>query len=121
MIRSFAIATFLIVFGSICGMLNASGIFDVNLPGSEYSRFNEQTVSKLTAGAAAAETNPFGGLSSIVTLASSVFAGVIQGLLLAPLMTALGVPWWVALPLSTPIWFIYGIDLLNWWGNRQTY
>ena len=121
MIRSFAIATFLIVFGSVCGMLNTSGIFDVHLQGSEYSRFNEQTISKLTEGVMAAETNPFGGISHIITIAPSLFTWVIEALFLAPLMTSFGVPWWIAIPLSTPIWFIYGIDLLNWWGNRQAY
>lgn len=118
MMRSFAIAAFLIVFGAVCGMFNASGVFEVQLPGSEYSGFDEQTVSELTDGAVYAETNPLGGLSAIVTLASSVFAGVIQGLLVAPLAISLGVPWWIAVPISTPVWFIYGIDLLNWWGNR---
>ena len=117
--RSFAIAAFLIVFGSVCGMFNTLGIYNVHLPESEYSSFsNEETISKLTNGTTSV-SSAYSDWSTIFTLAASVFKGIIEGLLLAPLMISLGIPVGIAVALSTPIWFIYGIDLLHWWGNRN--
>ena len=118
MMRSVSIAAFLIVFGAVCGMFNASGIFDVSLPGSEYTGIDEQTVTELTEGVIYAESNPLGGLSSLITIGSSVFKWILMALVVAPVAMAFGIPAWIAVALSTPIWYIYAVDLLNWWGNR---
>lgn len=118
MMRSAVIAGFLIVVGCVSGILNASGILPMVAPGDTYTMLDQATVTDITAGLTAGEFNLLGGLSAIGTAASIAFTGIITGISFAPLLISYGVPWWVAVPLNTPVWFIYVLDIINWLGNR---
>lgn len=117
--RSFEIAIFLIIFGAVCGIFNASGIFDVHLAAGMPDGYSEETIMPFVENAADAAANPFGTFAGILPLISAVLIGVVQALTITPLLMSFGVPVWIAIPISLPIWFIYGIDILNWVLNRQ--
>lgn len=119
MMRSVAIAGFLILFGVVSGILNASGILPMTAPEGTYTLLDSATITDLTQGMTEGEFNLLGGLSSIGTAAGIIFTGVINALSFAPLLIAYGVPAWFAIALNTPVWFIYAVDLINWFGNRQ--
>ena len=120
MMRSVQIAIFLVIFGSVCGMFNASGIFgDVQLVVSTTDGFTETALTQMTEGAVEASINPFGTLTQIIPLVSAVLQGIVQALAVAPLLISFGIPAWIAVPISAPIWVIYGVDILNWVVNRQ--
>lgn len=118
MMRSAVIAGFLIVIGCISGILNASGILPMAAPGESYTMLDQAIVTDITSGLTAGEFNLLGGLSAIGTVASIIFQGIITGIAFAPLLISYGVPAIIAIPLNTPVWFIYVLDIANWLGNR---
>lgn len=119
MMRSFIIAGFLIVVGCVSGILDASGILPISIPTDSFTQLDQATITEMTDGMVTGEFNLLGGLSAIGTFAGIVFQGIITGLAFAPLLIAYGCPAWIAWSLNVPVWFIYGMDLLNWFGNRQ--
>lgn len=118
MMRSAVIAIFLILVGCISGILNASGIIPVALPDDQFTMLDQSIITDMTEGISDGEFNLLGALSSIGTFAKIIFQGIITGITFAPLLISYGVPWWIAWPLNTPVWFVYGLDILNWYGNR---
>lgn len=119
MMRSVAIAAFLVLFGIVSGILNASGILPMTAPEGAYTILDSATITDLTVGMTEGEFNLLGGLSSIGTAAGIIFGGVINALTFAPLLIAYGIPAWLAVALNTPVWFVYAVDVINWFGNRQ--
>lgn len=119
MMRSMIIATFLVVFGIVSGLLNTSGILPMSAPEGAYTFLDSATITDLTEGMTEGEFGPLGSLSSIGTAAGIIFGGIINALFFAPLLIAYGVPSWIAVALNVPVWFIYAMDVLNWYGNRQ--
>lgn len=119
MMRSFVIAAFLAVFGVVSGILNTSGLLPMTAPEGAYTMLDQTTITELTTGMQEGELNLLGGLSSIGPAAGIIFGGIINALAFFPLLTAYGVPAWLAVALNTPVWFIYAMDVFNWFGNRQ--
>lgn len=119
--RSYAIALAILLFGFVAGMINGSGLFDVQIAGADYtSGIDQMMAEELTGGASTAEWNPLGGLSSLGVLISTLGQSLIAVVTIIPLLTSLGIPLVVAMCIQGPIWFVYAWDLFNWVGNRPT-
>ena len=106
--RSIAIALFIICFGAVCQILNASGIFGYSLPETALDSVDVATLTDLTENAINAESNPVGSfLTALPTIGLAIFKVILGALTISPLLLDFGVPLWISVPLNIPIWVIY--------------
>lgn len=119
MMRSAVIALFLIVVGAVSGMLGISGLIPLDISADEVFTLDQSTVTKITEGAVEGEFNALGGLSSIGSLIGIFLNALLNAVWFVPLLTSYGVPFFLALMIQTPIWFVYVYDIVNWFGNRN--
>lgn len=117
--RSYAIAVFLIVFGSAAGIFNAMGIMDLTAPENNID-FGESDIWEIQNGTTSGTVDPLFSISLGLTIGSVVFQGLLCALTIIPLLTSWGVPSVIAVGLQTPIWFVYGFELLSWFKGASS-
>lgn len=106
--RSIAIALFIICFGAVAQILNASGAFGYTLPDSSLSSVDVATLTDLTENAINAESNPVGSfLTALPTIGLTIFRVILGAITISPMLLDFGVPLWISIPLNVPIWIIY--------------
>lgn len=119
MMRSAVIALFLIVVGAVSGMLGVSGLIPLDISTDEIFTMNQTTVEDITAGGVKGEFNALGGLSSIGSMIGIFLNALLNAIWFVPLLTSYGIPFFIAMMIQAPIWFVYVYDIVNWFGNRN--
>lgn len=119
MMKSAAIALFLIIVGAVSGMFGISGIFPLEVTSDEIFSVDKDIVTDITAGGVNGEFNPLGGLSSIGSLFGILCNALLNALWFVPLLVSYGIPEFIAYCIQVPIWFVYIYDIVNWLGNRN--
>jgi hypothetical protein len=118
--RGYYIVLFIIVFTAVGGAVNALGIFGgTEIPVTSYSGLDQATVNEIVDGAAAAEWNPLGGLSSIGTIFGTLGSGLASLIDIVPMMVNMGLNPVLAGMIAAPILFVAIWSIANWLGNRQ--
>lgn len=117
--RSYAIAVFLMVFGAASGMFNAMGIMDMDAPENNID-FGESEIWEIQNGTTSGTVDPLFSISLGLTIGSVVFQGLLCALTIIPMLTSWGVPTAIAVGFQTPIWFIYGFELLSWYKGSSS-
>jgi hypothetical protein len=115
--RSYAIAVFLIIFGTGMGMINDLGIMSADAPTTS-AGFDEDDVWEIQKGAMG--DSSLSALTMGATVGTAVIKGIAFAVVIIPFLTDWGVPMAIAVALQTPIWFIYGFELVSWLKGTQS-
>jgi|LSQX01.2.fsa_nt_gb hypothetical protein len=117
--RSYAIAVFLIVFGATTGMVNEMNVLEIDAP-THNINFGEDDIWEIQQGTTTGTVDPLFSVSLGFTVGKIVFQGILCALTIIPLLTEWGVPLVIAVGLQTPIWFIYGFEMLCWFKGTSS-
>ena len=106
------LAIFLTVFGSVSAALVGTGVYQVSyLDDTETSPYyDENTITKLVEAGTQADDNPSGGYTGAGISLFSVASCLIAALSIIPMLTMMGIPWYIATILQAPIWIIYAME-----------
>jgi len=117
----YKVILFLFVFGAVCTGLNTSGIFTTALPVQSTASISQTQITDLT-NTTQGPVAALGVVSFMAVFVGSILGGLLAVLSIIPMMTAWGIPLWIALIFQTPLWIVEiagiykvvtGIDMEN--------
>jgi hypothetical protein len=117
----YKVILFLFVFGAVCTGLNTSGIFTTQMPVQSTASISQTQITDLT-NTTQGPVAALGVVSFMALFIGSILGGLLAVLSIIPMMTAWGIPLWIALIFQTPLWLVEiagiyklvtGIDMEN--------
>ena len=95
----------LFVFGSVCTMLNTSGILPTALPVQSQATISQTQITDLS-NTTKGNVNPLFELSFMAVFVGSVWGGLVSMFTILPLLSAFGIPAYIGVMIQGPIWLV---------------
>ena len=111
--KLYTIILTLFIFGFVTAGINESGMFEQPLPVTDVG-FNESGVTEVTAGATAVGTNPVSAIAMILVFFRVLASAALAVVTILPILMSWGTPFWAAMMVQGPVWFVELGGLYQW-------
>lgn len=111
--KLYAIILTLFIFGFVTSGINASGMFDHQIPETSVG-FNDTGVQEVTEGVSGVGASPLAAIAIVLLFFKILASAALAVITILPILSSWGCPLWAGMMVQGPVWFVEFIGLYQW-------